>query len=208
MNIIHIKTESDSKIYSIPAEISFDIYGNLYLSFSKIMDDVNYNIFFDNNYEYLEYQINVDKYNKLTFEYGDYKIIDYDHKIKVKKIISEKLSELIEDTLDIKINDSDDDSDVSIDDDIVQKYGQSNVKFIFSDDKLFSINNRYNGDIMALYDTYCYEKNNLKFYSKNPLEESFYNINLKNDKLYFEIIGEKKILYDLYVNKNGEIIYK
>lgn len=212
MDTIYVNTKNGGRIVSIPGKLSFDIYGNMYLSFEHIKDDTNYSTYFEDKYEYLEYQINIGKCNELIFDYDDYKIIDDSCKIRTKKIKGQKLSDMISNRLNIddsfpdnKYFDSDSESEHSIDEDVVNMYGDNNPKFVFSNDDTFKIHNRQHGSVTALYDTCVYSNDQLQFISSNPTEESFYRMIIKNDIITMKITDSKETLYKLLVLPNGNV---
>jgi hypothetical protein len=105
--------------------------------------------------------------------------------------------------------DSDDSDSDLIDEDNINKYGTDNKQFKFSvyniDYKL-AINNRENGDIAALYDTYIYDNGKLCFKSNSTDSESIYRIKLFDDgKLLFRPIGYQEKYYELYIDKHKHL---
>lgn len=206
----------------IDAEISFDLYGNLYFSFD---DQV--------------FQITVNKINMPIGETGDYSIIDDEHpKLNKFKLLDEETSlkakvkkhkEIIEhgsdeeydsdgeiidntdyyeeDKFVIDENDDDNNSDSEKENEVIvyenklYNFGNDNYKFHFSSIGSFDfkINNRLNGDISSLYDTYIYDNDNhLCFKTNGQNNEVMYRLKLfQNGNCVFRSIGCANINYKI-----------
>jgi hypothetical protein len=209
-----VKNENKDELET---DISFDMYGNLYLT---IQDK--------------SYQINVDGKNKPYAEPGEYKILE-NKKVRLNKIrlndrgitLSNKAQHNIEKNNDVVNedreefifpeeqgytvdNNSDSYGDDLIDEDNIMKYGEMNKHFDFShinDSNNIPINNREDGDISALYDTYLYDKSRLCFKSSSKDNQSIYRIRLHNDGTFvFRPIGQREVVYKLYLlSKSGNL---
>lgn len=106
-------------------------------------------------------------------------------------------------------NNSDDDDNISIDGDTVEKFGDNNHKFEFWNTENININNRENGDITALYDTYIYDGDKLVFKSHSIDNSSIYRFRIyKNGDIFFRSIGstERKCKLD-YINNELIILF-
>jgi hypothetical protein len=190
MNII-----TDS-ITSQSATITFDVYGNLYINDT--------------------YQLNVDGCNIPYLESGEYNILDNKSKVKISKITEERflLKEKVRDTLKLDDNSSEEDEidyypenneqydqsseSEEINEDIIKKYGEHNIPFNFGNSAFGDdiIKERNNGDIMALYDTYLYDNNNLVFKSNSNDNSSIYVLKIWTDgSILFRPIGYKEAKY-------------
>ena len=101
--------------------------------------------------------------------------------------------------------------DEIINEDVVNTYGHHNVKFIFShssDDSMISIQDREDGDVTALYDTYVYQNENLCFKSSSKDDESLYTIKIHdNGTFYFRPHGFKGQEYKVLFTKNGKLLF-
>lgn len=110
-------------------------------------------------------------------------------------------------------NDNDNDSDGTeiYDEDNIKMYGQSNLQFSFWTQNIendIDINERVNGDIMALYDTYIYDNNdNLIFKSSSRDASSIYRIKIyQRGDIFFRPIGYKEMKYKI-INENDVLSF-
>lgn len=202
--------------------ISFDLYGTLYLS-----NDKN------------TYQVNIDGKNNVTLDKGDYPVIDGstniykiahldENSLKTKiRNVNQNNEEHIDEEDEIERNDytyyPEDSDHLHIDDpdliqqeyineDIINQYGEHNIPFVFwepdgSEFTQIKITNRQDCDIMALYDTYIYDVNNrLIFKSHSSDDSSIYIIRIYPiGELYFRPIGNTERKYILNTNEIGEL---
>lgn len=198
------------------ASVSFDRYGNLYLTFR----DINY-------------QLNVDGKNKLFLLTGDYEISEPDtdliNQVKIKKMtasngmlfqkkIREELEELDSDgELDdedydlLKEDDDywedekeilseDEEEDYLINEDLIEKYGEQNQPFVFwstRSEEEIQINHRRDGDITSLYDSFIYENQQIIFRAQSLNEDSIYRLIINDGLILFRPIGESDRSYRL-----------
>ncbi len=223
---IQIKINNGNKLM----DISFDIYGNLYLH-----DGNN-----DNNGNNT-YQVNITGKNIPYCELGDYNIINkYEHtlgtfslldkenslKTKVKKKIDEEVEYNSDDEYDLEGDNTIDyypeDSDYVYNDDIVDNddlideynvtnYGYDNLKFEFWSNSIsnpISIYNRCDGDIMSLYDVYIYENSNLIFKSNSSDNSSIYRFRINiNGYIYFRPVGYPEELYEIILTEDNKLTF-
>lgn len=196
------------------ASVSFDRYGNLYLTFR----DVNY-------------QVNVDGRNKLFLLTGDYEIFEPDtelmDQLKIKKMtasngmlfqkkIREELEELDSDgelddeDYDLLKEDDDywedekeilsEEEDCLINEDLIEKYGEHNQPFVFwstRSEEEIQIYHRRDGDITSLYDTFIYENQQIIFRARSLNDDSIYRLIINEGLILFRPIGESDRSYRL-----------
>jgi hypothetical protein len=209
----------------IPLNICFDTYGNVYFKLSKAYKtNPDY---FDDKSEQILHQINVNGKNIPYFELGEYDIINKQHKkIYLHKITPTKKKnsddKSLENEIDLLHEDNDyycDDIDGTnnticdlssnqscvINEDVVNKYGSSNIEFEFLScgNHMFNVDNRHDGDICALYDTYVYDANILCFCSKSTNGYALYRMNIRNNNLSFRSIGYTETVYKIIVRKDS-----
>lgn len=195
-------------------EISFDVYGNVYLS-----------------NQHLIYQINVDGKNMPYVEHHDFKFWNAPQ-INIKSFIllndetslaakiknehdnnndeefmnsDEEINWYPEDDNYLNNEEAKNSSDELIDEDNINKYGHENKYFEFyrSNQSIdIHINNYVDEEIMALYDTYIYD-DSLIFKSNSIDSSSIYRMRIyKNGDIYFRPIGYSERKFNLSVN-NG-----
>ena len=215
-------------------KVSFDKYGNLYLSSDNV-----------------DYQLGVDSHNKPILEEGlfeiikkeDFDFVDLIHKpprpqlqVNIEKALIEEYGrdpddegideEIFEeeeeyyvdpyfdenkmenDFYDIYENNSEDDADI-IDEDNGKMFGYDNVPYKFYKEEGFSIDvyDRCNGDVCPLYDTYIYDNNKLSFISYSANNSSIYRLKLYSDGVIgFRLIGEEEKNYVIGVQDGNPII--
>lgn len=220
----------------ITGKLSFDIYGNLYIDVTN--NDITTYLIDSQNIKYpLVYQISVDNKNNPIADQGDYSIISdiepkfgqlhiYNDGFSLRKKTLNTLDEEEKENNDcendnkyykeeqeyFENNDSYDNEDYIVNEDIYKQYGSDNKPFIFSSldsTTKITIQDRINGDICSLYDTYIYKDNNLCFKSGSFDNSSLYRIKLHTDgKLYFRQIIEQDTEYKTILLKSGELIFK
>ena len=164
---------------TLNATLCLDLYGNLYFDLSKYKDDDYFSVQLTESL----YQMGVDKNNLPIGESGIYKIIEHNDIIYDKNMI---------------------------DTDVTEKYGESNIMF---DMKTYTapsidINDREDGDICALYDTYIYKNKDLCTKSESANGESLYEfiVHLEGDFLFRPKV-DKINKYEVRIKKNGELIF-
>jgi len=202
----------------IKSDITFDLYGNLYITINKLI-----------------YQININGKNQPCAESGDYHIIDDTNSNINKFTLLDKDTSLksnviknknMEDYGSDEEYDSDgepidkndyyeedkyvlDDEPTEEDDNKSVDSNDDNQKFLFSyvnPSCQLKINNRYNGDIMSLYDTYLYDDNMLCFKSNAPHNQILYRIKLfSNGNFSLRSIGDQDILYRLELVHSNDV---
>lgn len=196
--------------------IDFDPYGNLYIEHAQ-----------------KTYQVNISGNSLPILDQGLYTIIqpyvkefkqiihtDIDNPLqqKLKKKIENNENDNSDDEyfLDEQNNDyypedhdhditnkDEEDDNISIDCDTIEKYGEYNYKFDFWNNNNIAINYREDGDITALYDTYIYDDNKLIFKSHSIDNTSIYRFRIyKNGDILFRLIGgtERKCKLE-YINQ-------
>lgn len=176
--------------------LSFDYYGNLYVNDT--------------------FQLNIENDNKLCLDKGDYHIIETSSKPKVLNI-QQKHSTLLHDKI-TNENSSEEENyypensydeistDEEINEDNIKQYGQDNHKFVFKHDFPDNtiVNNRNDGDIMSLYDTYIYNGEQLVVKSCSPDNSSIYVLKIYyNGDVYFRQIGSSEKLYKFHVSDDN-----
>lgn len=170
------------KIDNIHFDILFDKYGNVYLKNNDI------------------YQLNIDGENVPYFDTYNYEIID---NITTKSTFeySQKLFPCSGDSP-YKLNDKDEDDIIYPD--IEEKYGYHNKPFKFYNNlDNVKICNIKDSDICALYDTFVYKDNKLRFISRSPDESSAYEVCIyDNNDILFKLLGEKDVYYTITLNSN------
>ncbi len=204
------------KVYTSPTntnyeyyETSFDLYGSMYLNLNNCA-----------------YQLCVDNKNKPYFDLGDYKILD-GKTVLFGSILD--MSTFSDNLPDSNYEDSDDEnSDYEYNDDpdpfgtVNEKYFPEEKDYLFSvpaknhmkkkfyfcklsDNINIQVNNRNNGDINALYDTFIYQDNKCKFRSKLLGEPPLYVLRVYEDRIEFRNIYDTNNIqkYNLsFVNEN------
>jgi len=203
-------------------QIKMDKYGNAYLDTSGI----NQTYFTEFNYKL--YQINIDNNNTPYAE--PYKLNNSDdnlnnliddtikfHDISLlkKHIVDEfeyldKINEgYVEENNEYFIEDenSDEQNQCLINEDIVNKYGDDNWEFDFSsstklDTSIIKIEDEC---ISSLYDTYIYDNQDLIFCSTSKYSNSIYKITIKDNKIYLRPVGYTEKAYIIMINKIGTI---
>jgi hypothetical protein len=166
-----------TSIDNLKIPIHVDTHGNLYM-------EVNENLM----------QLNIDSNDKPYFDTGDYQIISNEIKTMKGKIVN--TNKFVDDTYFPEDNGHD---FVNDDKQVEETY------FLFYDNEShLTINERNNGDIDALYDTFIYDENNLTFRTKLSDETNFYRVIIyTSGKFFFRPIGcstEKK--YTLHIVEN------
>jgi hypothetical protein len=205
MNIA-IKTSDNKKSN---CNICFDRYGNLYFKVDNRMYQVNID---GQNRPYAD----LGKYSEINKQFLDkdvkYNTFKLSHKELLKNKINDELEEDIRDDEDV-ISDTEElaiESDSIIYEEIENKYGVHNKPFGFSyvdPNYEIPVDYRENGDIIALYDTYVYDKDSLCFKSYSREEESIYELKIfSGGSVGFKPTGNPERSYELVYNKeNGEL---
>ncbi|QKF93740.1 hypothetical protein QKU48_gp0282 [Fadolivirus algeromassiliense] len=225
--ILSIKTNN----YTINCSLSFDIFGNIYLHDIDKNNTYQLNIN-GKNTPYLE-QGNYDIIEKNTRNPNKFTLLDKNTSLRAKIKKMQKKHELTQnDENDNSDDEYDLDGDKNIpdyypedndhinndleseddiyDEDNINKYGTQNIKFNFwnsSTDINIEINNRKDGDISALYDTFIYDEyNNLIFKSTSHDEYSIYRIKIfSNGDIFFRPIGYSEHKYKIEYNVSGDL---
>jgi hypothetical protein len=108
---------------------------------------------------------------------------------------------------DIEITNSND----LIDEDNINMYGHHNQPFKFSDLSSAdptTIKNIDGEDISALYDTYVYDNNILKFYSNSKTNDSLYVLRIDtNGSITLRLNGSYETNYELLLTKFGKLLF-
>jgi len=202
-------TIKNDKNEIINIKISFDEFGNLY---------------FEDNY--IIYQININSKNNLYADIGDYKLLSNENNFKKSKFsLDKKLTKKIKNDLDNNYFEENyypedneyyeysfinDDHDIYYNEDVIKKYGTNNQPFNFSTNNtynIFPVNNRENGHVMALYDSYVYKNNKLLFKSNSYNNESYYRLNIHLEGyIYFRPIGNSITKYNPIKLSSSNII--
>lgn len=191
----------DTNNKTVPVNISFDFYGNLYFELND-----------------KSYQVNIDGQNRPVLDCGDYTIINTSNNITINKfnsieasnILREKAKKTLEEdgesydayteNYDYAINKNLNNSDNEIiDEDIENQYGNHNKPFNFTNNNsIIPINMREFGDICALYNSYIYNGTDVCFISTSSNETSYYVIKVyTNGNIQFRPIGYSEKLYKL-----------
>lgn len=209
MEIILYSKNSDQK-YSY--NLNFDEFGNLYI-------ENNINIF----------QINISGKNFPYAELGNFAKLSLSN-LPINNITIQEKNNQLKDQVDQEENSSEEspeldyfpeeseyflnspdctNSEESFDDENIKIYGINNKKFKFySDNQNKIIYKRENGDITALYDTYIYNQEKLKFVSNSAEQDSIYRLNIHtNGYLFFRPIGYPEINYKLFLDSD-QIIFQ
>lgn len=209
LNNMNVLVDSSNGIRT-HAIISFDIYGNMYIADNYQMS-IN-----ETNTLYLEYG----NYNKINDGQSNSKYYCsisqlQEHSTLLKKSIKDKLNENDENSDDtnpahdedsvdyypenVDMSENSGDSYGDIDEDNQKQYGEQNLRFKFWFDSSQTnnlVNERNSGDIMALYDVYMYDNNNLIFKSASQDNSSIYVIKINiNGDIYFRPIGHNEKKY-------------
>lgn len=199
--------------------ISFDPYGNLYYEHAQktyqvnitgtgmpVLDQGKYTIIqpYDKDYKKI---IPTDKNNPLQKKIKKNLDKQEDHENSDDEyFLDEHNDDYYPEDQDHVIdeeNDENDDDNISIDGDTIEKYGEYNYKFEFWNNDKLDINYREDGDITALYDTYIYDGNDLIFKSHSADNSSIYRFRIyKNGDIFFRPIGGIERKYKLeYINQ-------
>lgn len=116
----------------------------------------------------------------------------------------------LNDDQDANNSDSDSDSGNYLDEDNIKNYGHNNIKFKFwnnTHNNPIPIYYRNFGDIMALYDVYVYDNNNLIFKSNSSDNSSVYRFKIHtNGDIYFRPIGYSEKKYKLKFTDSNELV--
>jgi hypothetical protein len=205
--------DEDGKTQDI--RLSFDMYGNLYFN---------------------DLQISVNNKNHLVAEAGDYYVLEknidtnfkklhmFDKnnrlKKKVLKTINEPHTEELDDDdpenpyeiedEDHYVDSGDDEPELVVDEEKSRQYGDDNKPFTFSTSVGIEnlVNDRNNGDICALYDTYIYRDNNLSVKSTSSDNSSIYRIKCYSDGAVFcRLTTDVDVRFYPKLLKTGEIIF-
>lgn len=217
----------------VPFVVSFDEYGNLYFEIYGDLSSKCYQLNINNNDPFFEqgtYQI-INPYDKKKFNL--FTVLDKETslKAKVKKrkqlekeeneesfsdeeydLDGDKRQDYFEEENDICIDDEGENDNNDIDEDNQKMYGLYNKKFNFSTystlNEPIKVNNRQNGDIMALYDTYIYE-NCMVFRSKSSDNSSIYivNVYLKENIILIRPVGSPEKKFKLLINEEGDLSF-
>jgi hypothetical protein len=226
--------DNNNKINTIV--VNLDPYGNIYFSNNDNLNDsyqVNVsgkNIPFLDHFNYEiegEYNKNIgtftliDKHNSLKTKlkmkiqkennYDD----DEENSDDEYDLDGDKLSEYYPED-DDHVNNEDNEevdeiygNDQYIDEDNIKNYGYDNKKFDFwssGSENIIPILYRKDSDIMALYDTYIYDNNNLIFKSNSPNNDSIYRFRLNTSgEIYYRIIGQVEKKFKLMFNENNNL---
>ena len=203
----------------LKGSVTFDLYGNLYITVNENTNE---------NTNELTFQININGKNQPYADLGDYHIIDDQTNIKINKFtLLDKESSLKSNVIKNKnieevgsdeeydeegelidkndyyeedkyvLNDDNDDVDNKSNESDEDENPIFNFSFVNPSCQL-KIDNRYNGDITALYDTYLYDNDLLCFKSNAPHNQILYRIKLfSNGNFSLRSIGDRDIFYRL-----------
>ena len=189
----------------------------------KIHIDVHGNLYFDHDGKI--YQLNVDRNNEPYLDDGDYHIIT-DHYIDENKRENTYIGKIVKSEVFVNERYFPEDNGNTLvgnntpDDDELYKEPEFTFYKFNELDERFRMDDRENGEINALYDTFIYEKNDdiekkshLIFRTKMQDETSIYRVNvyilnsseMKNEKhsaseFYFRTIG-------CFIENKYELIY-
>lgn len=183
--------------------ISFDKYGNLYLSNNKMDNEC--------------YQINVNNKNQLYLDYYNYNIIKkYENIYKKFGIEEQHLKKKINKEIEnIKIEDPEcdeeeeeiyipEDESLYIENDNDNDNDNDNYNICYNngeDFEFFALATKKlnifkrNENIQALYNTYVYVNNELQIMSRSI--DSCYILKIYDDIIYFRAIGSKEYKYKI-----------
>lgn len=213
-------------------DLSFDPYGNLYITYSDkifqvLIDGKNYPLCEIGTYNIIsKYNTNLrhfkllDKHNSLRSkiqkkidqlendsENDDEDDDDENSDEEYYKSIKPNYYPEDEDHIDSDDEDNEDDDPI-IDEDNLNKYGVDNITFNFyGNQTICDINCREDGDIMALYDVYLYDNNNnLVFKSISSDNSSIYRFRIySNGDIYFRVIGSMEYKYKLNIENENNL---
>lgn len=179
----------DSIINNVNVVLSFDLNGNVYFTY-------NANV----------YQINIDNKNNLICDKAEYEILDnvtksiqyyklyHDDSNKDSK--EEHYNYYPEDRE--YINSFNDECDNS-----TQDGSEEKMFFSFTDKKIIEIDDRENGEFVALYETLLYDSDNKILLKTTSNEALYYRLILNtNGLIIFRPTGEKEQRYKLVVDNN------
>lgn len=205
-------------------QIGFDSYGNVYLYFDSLDKAYQLNVN-GKNIPYLEPgQYNIIKRSNKNI--GTFTILDSETslKSKVDKHLEEEHAYDSDDDYDLDgdnisdyypedstylHNDDLQHDDELIDENMLNAYGDDNLKFnfwSFSKDEQISIYDIENEDIMALYDTYIYDNGQLIFKSNSKNGNSIYRLCIHLDgTILFRPIGYTERIFNILINSDNTI---
>lgn len=200
-----------SEYGDVHMNINFDTFGNLYFGNSHQINIDGKNVPYA---EKGEYEIT----QKIQYKFGSFSLINNENSLS-KRVKDEQITfdsdeenspdeenYFFDDTDHMNNEENENSNSGSFDEDNINNYGRHNVKFVFNilnDSIKIDINDRINGDIMALYDTYIYD-DKLLFKSNSSDDSSIGRFRIfTNGTIYFRMIGYPESKYTLQLQNDN-----